>query len=364
MTAVPASPQSICLLRLSALGDVCNCVALVNILRATWPRSRITWLIGRTEHRLVEDLPGVDFIVCDKKAGWTGVGSMRRALSKQRFDVLLHAQVSARSNLIAALVRADRRIGFDRQRAREGHGLVARERIAAVPGQHQALAFLEFARALGLATDNADRRPPIPESAETFARAHQPDPGRAVLISPASSHALRNWHPAGYAEVADWVARDAGRPVFLVGGPSARERELGEAIEAEMTGQATNLIGRDTLKESLAMLDRAACLISPDSGPAHFAAALGTPVVGLYAATWSRRSGPLGSLEHCVDRFPDAARRFLGREPEQLRWGQRVEKPGVMDLIKPQEVIERLQNLLIDRAEPDPTGQSRRPSRP
>lgn len=346
MTAQPAPPRSICLLRLSALGDVCNCVALVNVIRAAWPTCRITWLIGRGEHALVHDLPGVDFIVFDKKAGWAGLRAARRALSGRRFDILLHAQVSARSNLLAAMVRADRRIGFDRERAREGHGLVVRERIAAVPGQHQALAFLEFARVLGLSTESPDRRLPIPETALAFARRHQPDPKRSVLISPASSHSARNWHPGGYAAVADWIVRETGRQVILIGGPSNSERELGQRIEAGMTGPVTNLIGRDTLKDSLAMLDRAACLISPDSGPVHFAAAFGTPVVGLYAATWSRRSGPLGSLEHCVDRFPDAARRFYGREPEALRWGRRLEKPGVMELITAEQVIERLQNLL------------------
>jgi heptosyltransferase I len=73
---------------------------------------------------------------------------------------------------------------------------------------------------------------------------------------------------------------------------------------------------------------------------------MGTPVVGLYAATWARRSGPLDSLEHTVDRFPEAARRFAGREPEELRWGKRLELPGVMALITPDMVIEKLERLL------------------
>ena len=87
-------------------------------------------------------------------------------------------------------------------------------------------------------------------------------------------------------------------------------------------------------------------MVAPDSGPAHFADAMGTPVVGLYAATWARRSGPVNNLEHSVDRFPDAARRFAGREPEKLRWGKRLERPGVMALITPEMVIERLRPLL------------------
>lgn len=346
MHSNPDSPGSICLLRLSALGDVCNCVPMVRALQRAWPQVQMTWIIGRVEQRLISELPDVEFIVFDKRAGWRAVAELRKALAGRRFDVLIQAQVSTRANLLSLLVRAHRRIGFDRARSREGHGLVVSERIAAVPFQHQALAFLEFARHLGADTDKIDRRLPFDESARRFARTHQPQPGHAVLISPASSHAGRNWTVAGYATVADWIIENTGRPVILVGGPATAELALAEAIDKAMQQRAMNLVGKDTLPQALAMIERAACLISPDAGPAHFAAAMGTPVVGLYAATWSRRSGPLGSLENCVDRFPEAARQFLDCEPEQVRWGRRLERPGVMDLITPEAVIEKLRGVL------------------
>jgi heptosyltransferase I len=333
-------------MRLSALGDVCNCVPLVRALQRAWPESRLTWIIGKLEHRLVEDMAGIEFIVFDKRAGWAGIRALRHQLAGRRFGLYLHAQVSARANLLSLLVRADRRVGFDRNRSREGHGWVINERIADVPFQHQALAFLEFGRHLGVDIRDISRAPPIPEAARDFALQHQPQPGCAVLLSPASSHVGRNWSVEAYAEVADWVVAEAGRPVILIGGPSKLEHELGQAIAERMRQPVTNLIGKDSLKQALAMIERAACLITPDAGPAHFGAALGTPVVGLYAATWARRSGPLGSLDHCVDAFPVAARQFAGKAPEQLRWGRRLELPGVMDLIKPEAVIDRLASIL------------------
>ena len=345
MGAGMSAPVSICLLRLSALGDVCHCIATVRAVQRRWPDVRLTWIIGKGEYRLVRDLPGVEFIVYDKRGGIGRLFELRKQL-RRRFDVLLHAQVSTRANLIASLVRADRRIGFDAARAREGHGLVINERIPAVAFQHQAEALLSFARELDADTEGIVRAPPIGEQDREFAIEHQPQPGRAVLISPCSSHAARNWSVAGYAEVADWVIDKTGRPVILVGGPSEMERRTGEAIEAAMRLEPVNLIAKDTLGQSLAMLERAACLLAPDSGPVHFAAALDTPVVGLYASTWSRRSGPLGSLEHCVDRFPEACRQFLGREPEQVKWGKRIEKPGVMDLVEPEMVVARLKTVL------------------
>lgn len=343
-----SAPVSICLLRLSALGDVCHCIATVRAVQRQSPDVRLTWIIGKGEYRLVADLPGVEFIVFDKRGGMRELLNLVRQLAGRRFDVLLHAQVSLRANMIAALVRADRRIGFDAARAREGHGLVINERIPAVALQHQAEALLSFASALGADTDGVDRAPPIREEDRQFARDHQPRTRRAVLISPCSSHAARNWSPAGYAEVGDWVIETTGRPVILVGGRSEAEKRTGEAIEAAMRHEPVNLIGRDKLGQSLAMLERAACLVAPDSGPVHFAAVLGTPVVGLYASTWSRRSGPLGSLEHCIDRFPEACRKYLGREPEQVKWGKRIEKPGVMNLVEREMVIARLQNVLGD----------------
>lgn len=340
-------PTSICLLRLSALGDVCHCIALVRALQRRWPEARISWIIGRAEHRLVAAMPGIEFLVFDKRGGAAGRTELRRALAGRRFDVLLHAQVSLRANLLALRIRADRRIGFDRARAREGHGLVINERIPAQPFQHQAMALLEFARMLDAEPTADDRAPPVAEADRAFARQHQPRARHAVLISPCSSHPARNWSAQRYAAVADRVISELGRPVILVGGPSPIERDTGAAIVAAMREAPLNLIAQDTLGQALAMLERAACLIAPDSGPVHFAAALGTPVVGLYAATWSRRSGPLGSLEHCVDRFTEAARRYAGCEPEQLRWGKRIERAGVMDLIEPKDVFARLQALLV-----------------
>jgi len=87
-------------------------------------------------------------------------------------------------------------------------------------------------------------------------------------------------------------------------------------------------------------------VLSPDSGPAHLVNALGTPVIGLHACTWSKRSGPYNSLDLCVDKLAEAARRYRNAAPEQLRWGTRIELPGVMDLVQVDEVIDRLDAAL------------------
>jgi heptosyltransferase I len=137
--------------------------------------------------------------------------------------------------------------------------------------------------------------------------------------------------------------------VVLAGGPSELEQLTAAAIVAAMRKPAINLVGKDSLAQSMAVLQRASVLLTPDSGPAHIASALGTPVVGLYAATWSKRSGPYNSLDLCVDRFADAARKYRGKEPEELRWGTRIEEAGVMDLVEVDAVVEKLETAIARR---------------
>jgi heptosyltransferase I len=93
------------------------------------------------------------------------------------------------------------------------------------------------------------------------------------------------------------------------------------------------------------VLARCAGLIGPDSGPVHIASALDVPVIGLYATSNPARTGPYRHREFVVDRYPDAVRRFLGRDPVELRWGARVRHPDAMELIEVQEVCERIDRL-------------------
>ena len=78
---------------------------------------------------------------------------------------------------------------------------------------------------------------------------------------------------------------------------------------------------------------------------------VGTPVIGLYAATNPARTGPYLSRAWCVDAYPQAARRFRGREPEELPWAEKIEEPGVMDLIGVESVAARLDALMATAAE-------------
>ncbi len=336
-------PRSVCILRLSALGDVTHVLPVIRTLQKQWPDTAITWVIGSLEHRLLRDFAGVDFIVFNKRDGWKAISKLRRDLRGHRFDVLLHMQVSARANLLSRLVHAPVRVGWDRDRCRDFHQWFNNTPIASISQQHQVDGFLEFPRRLGLAIGPPCWDLPIRAEAIDWVKRRIAPDHPALVISPCSSHVLRNWNPAHYAAVADFAATDLGMQIVLTGGHSELERATGAAIQSLMAASCINLIGADTLEQSKALLSRADLLIAPDSGPVHIASALGTDVLGLYAATWSRRSGPYNSLELCVDRFPQAARKYRKKEPDQLPWGTRIEVPGVMDLLQPNDVIARLE---------------------
>src|ERR1700689_3755564 len=99
-------PESLCILRLSAIGDTCHVVPVVRTLQRIWPTTRLTWVIGRVEARLMSLLPGVEFITIDKGAGLAAARALRALLRGRRFDLLLHMQLSLRASLVSALISA------------------------------------------------------------------------------------------------------------------------------------------------------------------------------------------------------------------------------------------------------------------
>jgi len=346
----------ICVLRLSALGDVCHALPVVRTLQDAWPGAEITWIIGKLEHKLLGHLPGIEFIVFDKKAGRAAYADLRRRMTGRSYDVLLHMQLALRASIAAMRVPANVKIGFDRARARELQWLFTNAKIAPREREHVLDSLFGFAERLGVRKRSMRWDIPIPNAALEHARRVVPDGQPTLVVSPCSSHALRNWSPEGYAAVADHAAARHGLHVLVCGGPTPLEVDYGARIESLMRAPCTNLVGKDTLTQLLATLARATVLLAPDAGPAHMATTVGTPVIGLYAATNPARSGPYYSRQWCVDRYEQAARRFRARPPEELPWATKIEEPGVMDLISPADVIERLDALMVAGAPRTPAG--------
>jgi heptosyltransferase I len=348
MLPLAGVPQRICILRLSAIGDTCHVVPIIRTLQHTWPATQLTWIIGKAEARLMRLIEGVELITLDKRAGLSGLRNLRRQLRDRQFDVVLHMQLALRASGIASLVRAPLKIGFDRARARELQWLFTNAQVSPRSREHVLDSFFGFVEALGITERVLRWDLPLPAEALDYAQQLIPDSRPTLLISPCSSHTLRNWPADRYAAVADYAAREHGMRVIVVGGPTSLEREVGAAIEqlAHPNTQLVNQVGKDTLPQLLALLSRARVLLAPDSGPVHMATMVGTPVIGLYAATNPARSGPYLSRQWCVDEYAQAAVRFCGKPAEALPWTRKIEERGVMELIGIPQVTAKLDELL------------------
>ncbi len=343
--SMPADIDSLCIVRLSAIGDVTHMVPIIHSIQKFRPNIKITWIIGKTEYRLLGDLKNVEFIQFDKNLGLRAYTDVLHQLNKRSFDAVFAAQVSLRANILTALLRAKRKIGYDRQRSKDLHGLVINERIEPAK-EHVLDSFFRFVERIGIPHKTLDWSIPIPAEAEQFAAKHLPAGVPLLAISPCSSHTLRNWSVRGYAEVANYAHDKYRMQTVLLGGPSQLELEYGDNISRLLNHTPINLIGKDTLKQLLAIIRQVTILVSPDSGPAHIATCVNTPVIGLHAASNSKRSGPYLSQMHCVDKYAEAAQTAFGKTPDDLKWGTKIEQAGIMDLIEANDVIIKLDQFM------------------
>ncbi len=321
----------------------------VRALQRQWPEARITWIIGRGEHSLLAGLSGVEFTVYDKATGLAGMRALWRELADTRFDVLLHMQQALRASVLSLGLKADVRVGYDKARAKDAQHWFTQRHLAPHPRAHVLESYLDFARLLGVEDLSLAWDLPVPEEAVEEAKSITGE-AAYLLISPCANPRLRNfrnWSAEGYAAVIEHGWRQHGLKTVLTGGGSTQERQLGERIQALCPDQVVvDVIGETSLKGLLALIRESRAVIAPDSGPVHMANALGVPVVGLYATTNPDRAAPYRWRDFVVDRYPDAVRAFLHKEPAELPWGQRVRHPDAMSLIRAEDVIERLEALL------------------
>ncbi len=382
-----SDPQSICIFRLSAIGDVTHMVPVVKTLQHRFPSCKITWIVGVLEHKLLAGLPGVNFIVFNKSAGWKSIFALKKALKGQKFEVLLQMQLSLRANLLSRLISAKRRIGYDEQRSKELHSWAVNERIPYVKDLHVLDGFMQFAEYLGCHEKILDWHIPVAESdvllarrimnpdnmTQTIACSHEgavdasiddvlqgkrnmhsvqqsavhdtPDKTK-VIISPCSSHTLRNWSVKNYAALCDHLVRSHNAQVLLCGSPAEKEKAFIHEIEQACHEPVLNIAGQDTLKQLLCLMQMVNLVVSPDSGPLHMAGSVGTPVIGLLAASNYKRSGSYQFPEFTVDAYPEACELFLNKTVDEVKWGTKTEFEGAMALIKLSDVTDKVDQLL------------------
>lgn len=335
---------SICIMRLSAIGDVCHAVSTVQAIQKQYPNASITWIIGKLEYQLLKNLPNIDFVIFDKSKGLSAYRELRHALTGKKFDVLLQMQLAFRANLAAFFIPAKIKLGFSKQRCKELHSLFVNRHIQDEKGFHVLDGFRDFARAIGV-TDSAPQwNIPLEPGVLDWAEAELPSEP-FMVISPAASKAVRDWLPERYAEIANYCSAK-GLQVVITGSPSEREQQLATEILQHCQVPVMNLVGKTNLQQLLAVLKQARLVLAPDSGPAHMAVTQGTPVVGLYAHSNPKRTGPYLYQNYVADAYSPKAEEVFQTSVDQLDWGLRLKGDDLMAAISTEAVKSLVDQLL------------------
>ena len=211
---------------------------------------------------------------------------------------------------------------------------------------------LEFARVLGIEPGEPRWDIPLPDDAAAFAGRHIDGSRPTLVISPVTGQRLRNyrnWRAERYAAAADYASQRHGARVLLCGGSTRLENDYGRAIGRHARCGIVNLIGKTTLKQLLALLQRGHGAALPRLGSGAHGDRGGDPVVGLYATSNRHRSGPYLSQHLVADSYPRAVEQAFGRGVGEIRWGRRVRDPGAMDLIGVADVTQKLDAAFSER---------------
>ena len=345
MQALQQASKTLCILRLSAIGDCTHIVPIVRTLQQYWPKTKITWIIGKLEHMLVGDIEGIEFIVFDKSQGPKAYNQLYKDLQDRKFDILLNMQISLRASIASLFIKAPFKLGYDKARAKDKQWLFTNQRIAAVEHQHVLDSFFEFTKIIGIKDKILKWNIPIPKAAQDFVTKNIKIDQPVLAINPCSSKRSRNWSIENYAAVASYAITQHNMQVVLTGGSTELEINIAANIQRICQQPLINLVGKTKIKEMLAVLNRADIMISPDTGPAHMATTVGTPVIGLYATSNPYRTGPYLSINNTINEYPRALQEEFGLSVEQAKWGQRVHNPKVMNMIKKTQVILMLDKL-------------------
>jgi len=345
MTVTQPSSLNIAIVRFSALGDVLLVVPAVHSLRRSFPGATITWITSPLAYSLLQGLEGVNFEVYDKPRSLADYRAFYRAFRKRSFDVVLAMQANLRINLLYPALHAPIKIGFDRTRAREGQWLFCNRAIP-FANTHLADSFLSFAAQLGADISEVDWSLPIAEAEYAWAREQlKPLPRPLIAIHPFASKQERNWVFERYAAVIQAAVSKWQAGFVLTGGNSPTERDFCARLANIAPDRTLNLCGQTTPKQLAAVLAQADALVAPDTGPVHLARANNTPVVGLYAVASPTLSGPYAAQQYVVNRYPQAVRKFLRKDPERVPWNTRVHHPDAMALIQTEDVMQQLSRL-------------------
>jgi heptosyltransferase I len=328
----------ICIIAMSAVGDVVHVLPVIHALKRANPASHVTWVLQPGPAALVRGHPLVDEIILfDRAQGWRGLLAVRDQLRARPFDLVLGLQVYFKAGLIMSFTRAPVKLGFDAARARDLNWLFSTHRIPARPMQHVQDQYLEFCDWLGapvspvtwgLGPWNEEERA---WQRQFYARLERP----AAPVVVATSKPQKDWLPERWVEVCDALYADFGLQPVLVGGRSPRELQAERVILERARHAPLSALGHGGLRGLVSIFDQATLVLSLDTGPLHISVALDRPVVSLMGYSNPKRVGP-------YRKFQDLMIDVYGEPGEDYPISME-NRPGRMSRITVRDVLEKVQ---------------------
>lgn len=335
---------SICVLRLSAIGDVCHTLAVVQAIQKQYPNYHITWIIGKTEINLVKNIPNIDFITFDKKSGWKGIFQLWFQLKSKRFDILLNMQTALRASVLSLGIKAKQKIGFSKDKCREMQWIFTNSQIEQTDKIHVLDHLMLFAKKIGVTNLKPNWDLAISKQDINFVSQFINPNTKNILIAPCSSSKKRDWKAEYYAQIVNFLIKHNFN-VIISGSPSSYEIAVATKIH-NIAPKSCNLAGKLSLTQLAALMSQADLVISSDSGPAHIATTQYTPVIGLYAVQNPRRTGPYNDIENVISVYDEAIRESYGKSWLELPWATKAKGKNLMDRITIEDVKKKLEKML------------------
>jgi len=296
---VATAPESILLIRPSALGDVCRTVPLIASLRAAYPDAAIDWLVQDSFVQAVEHHPDVRRVVAFPRRKFGRQLKLGRPLEftqwlvdlrGAKYDLVIDAQGLFRSGLFTWWTRAPRRIGY--ANAQEFAWLGYTEKHPVLRDRHAVDRMLGLLEASGIEPVHDMRLYSAPEEREWVKKNL---PGRYAVLAPTSRWVAKQWPDERFTQLAtrllDDPASDLDR-VVLVGGPNESEQVPTLTKLGEADPRVTDIIGGTSVARLMAVIEGSSLVVANDSAALHMAVGFDRPIVALFGPTRVELVGP------------------------------------------------------------------------
>ena len=317
----------ILIVKLSSLGDVVQTFPVLPLLRKEYPEAHISWLVEEEAAELLMDHPLIDQVLVFRKNRWLKelsnyrkwtqvfkeLSNFIRDLRYYSYDLVIDFQGLLKSGIFVGVCRGKRKVGF--APAREKSHIFLNEKIPCPRASlHAVERYILLIESLGCSRFYPQFLIPIRQVHRDkvlgFLKEKNINSGQTIaLLHPGTRWKTKMWKEENWAALGDLLYQKSGVPVIFTG--SRVEVSLVDSVIERMQFPGINTAGKWGLKELAFLQKQADIMVTPDSGPMHLAAAMGTPVIALFGPTDPALTGPFGSIHRVVAKPVDCRPCFL-----------------------------------------------------